>query len=377
MKFFIFNFFLGLTALLYGLDADAQLDYRRAVEADKVHSIFMNGRQVKGQGIVIAVIDTGVASFHPDMKGKFVASNVHHSFHHNTHIVIDRDGHGTHVATSIVADRYGIAPEAKILNIRLADNPTPAPTVLVPNPQPTFNLDSLANAIRYAVDAGSNIINLSLGGEFPTTALQAPIVEKLYQAMAYADSKGVLILAAAGNGIPKDPNNLHLGNKGIDISFRAYMPASINGGWFINSTNRRKPINNLIVVCAVNADNSLAEFSNFSLDKVHVCAPGVGIEAANYLHSESTIGKTYAKTVLKDGTSMATPIVAGVAALVWSADKKNLNAAKVKDYILRASKQSAPMHPGLHGISQTGSVINAFNIMSLYLLENAPFLGGQ
>lgn len=381
MKFFIFNFFLGLTALFYGLEADAQIDYKRAVEADKVHSMLVNGRQVKGQGIVVAVIDTGVANFHPDMKGKFVTGNPspHRSFHHDSSIVIDRDGHGTHVATTIVADRYGIAPEARILNIRLADNPTPAPTPLVPNPRPSFNLESLADAIRYAVNAGANIINLSLGGEFPNSALKAPIVEKLYQALAYADVNGVLIVAAAGNGVPKNPLQPHLGNEGIDISFLAYMPASINSGYFVNSFNERKPIQNLIVVCAVNDDNTLAEFSNYSLDKVHVCAPGVGIEAANYLHSESMLGFTYARTVLKNGTSMATPIVAGVAALLWSADKTKLNAAKVKDYILRASKdkKNRPDYPSLEGRTQTGSVINANDVMSLYLDENKPFLGGH
>ena len=133
------------------------MDYRRAIEADKVHSMLVNGRQVKGQGIVIAVIDTGVANFHPDMKGKFATGSNHRSFHHNTSIVIDQDGHGTHVATTIVADRYGIAPEARILNIRLADNPTPKPTTLNPNPKPTFNLESLAKAIEYSVNVGANL----------------------------------------------------------------------------------------------------------------------------------------------------------------------------------------------------------------------------
>ena len=66
----IANFSIALTALLYALSSNAQIDYRKAIEADKVHSMLIGGQQVKGQGIIIALIDTGVTASHPDLKGK-------------------------------------------------------------------------------------------------------------------------------------------------------------------------------------------------------------------------------------------------------------------------------------------------------------------
>ena len=85
-------------------------------------------------------------------------------------------------------------------------------------------------------------------------------------------------------------------------------------------------LKNMIVVCAVDESNLLAGFSNYSATRVHLCAPGVGIEGANFKHSKSN--KDHAQTILRDGTSVATSIVTGVAALIWSANKKELDAKK-------------------------------------------------
>lgn len=347
MKFFILNFFVGALALVYGLQAEAQIDYRKAIEADKVHAMILNQRQIMGQGILVAVIDTGISNFHPDVAQK--TSNLPSwNFNNSTSVIVDEHGHGTHVSSSIVADEYGIAPAARVLPIKLANSPSGG-----------FTIDSLAGAIRLAVDSGAKIINLSLGGYF--YGLKDVSKHLLHGALLYANSKGALLVVAAGN-------------EGFDITNLAILPAGVNNIHF-NSIANPTYIDNLIVVCAVDENNYLARFgrnkgSNFSATQVDVCAPGSNIEGANHLYRGNLVrgGNGQAETVLMSGTSMATPIVSGVAALIWSIDP-SMSALKVKDYIIRSAVNRKQFYPQLKGVSKTESVVNAFDALSLYLSE--------
>jgi subtilisin family serine protease len=248
--------------------------------------------------------------------------------------------HGTHVAGIIAAARdnnlgvQGIAgAPVRVMSVRA-----------VPNGDERDK--DVANAIRYAVDNGAQIINMSFGKEFSP---QRSAVEAAYK---YAEAKGVLLVHAAGN---EDDN--------LDVV--PHYPAAfyLNGG---------VPTNLLTVGASGPTDdeNLPANFSNYSKRQVDVFAPGVGIY--------STLpGSKYGP---ESGTSMAAPVTAGAAAVLKSYFP-NLTAADLK----RIIRQSAQVHhtqvlvPGGGGkkadfttLSATGGVVDLYTAVQLALqLENA------
>ena len=240
--------------------------------------------------------------------------------------------HGTHVSGIIAAVRtnnlgiQGLAPDpVRIMMVRAV-------------PDGDERDKDVANAIRYAVDNGAQIINMSFGKEFSP---QRPAVEAAYK---YAAQKGVLLVHAAGN----ENHNLDLEDN---------YPAS----FYLNKTS----IPNLLTVGASGpVDNShlTADFSNYSRKGVDVFAPGVNIY--------STLpGSTYGN---ESGTSMASPVTAGVAAVLKSYFPK-LTAVDLKRIIM----QSAQVHhtkvqtPGgeklvdFSTLSVTGGVVDMYEAVKL------------
>lgn len=240
--------------------------------------------------------------------------------------------HGTHVAGIIAAVRtnnlgiQGLAPDpVRIMAVRAV-------------PDGDERDKDVANAIRYAVDNGAQIINMSFGKEFSP---QRPAVEAAYK---YAAQKGVLLVHAAGNE-----------NHNLDVEDN--YPAS----FYLNNA----PIPNLLTVGASGPqDNShlTADFSNYSKKGVDVFAPGVNIY--------STLpGSTYGN---ESGTSMASPVTAGVAAVLKSYFPK-LTATDLKRIIM----QSAQVHhtkvqvPGgeklvdFSTLSVTGGVVDMYEAVKL------------
>jgi len=240
--------------------------------------------------------------------------------------------HGTHVAGIIAAVR-----DNKIGIQGLAADPVRIMMVRAV-PDGDERDKDIANAIRYAVDNGAQIINMSFGKEFSP---QRPAVEAAYK---YAATKNVLLVHAAGN----ENNNLDLADN---------YPAS----FYINNT----PVPNLLTVGASGPrDNAelTASFSNYSKKGVDVFAPGVGIF--------STLpGSTYGN---ESGTSMASPVTAGVAAVLKSYFPK-LTAVDLKRIIM----QSAQVHhtkvqmPGSKNevdfstLSVTGGVVDMYEAVKL------------
>jgi len=259
-------------------------------------------QNITGNGIVVAVVDSGVDYTHPDLDGNiwrnageiagngidddrngfiddirgwdFVASD-------NNPMDLDFDGHGTHIAGAIAAELNnfgitGVAPNAKIMPVRvLATFGSGEPI-------------SAAAGIRYAADNGANVINLSLGNDFfPSTQLN--------DAIEYANNKGSVVVMAAGN----------LGD------IQPAYPARNAGRWGI-------------AVGSIDVSGRMDDSSNRSgstpLD--YLVAPGVEIVS-------TTPDEDYE---VRSGTSMATPHVAGVAALVLNANP-TLTPAQV-EYIL-------------------------------------------
>lgn len=185
--------------------------------------------------------------------------------------------HGTHVAGIIAGlpnaeGQYGIANKvAKIMTIRA-----------VPNGDERDK--DVANAIRYAVDNGAKILNMSFGKPI------SPGKTYVWEALKYAETKGVLLVKAAGN-------------EGQNIEKFEYFPTN-----FKNQSDAKAFIKNMIVVGASTMNNTAlnASFSNYNPKMVDVFAPGEGIY--------STIPKNQYEYL--DGTSMASPVVAGASAVL-------------------------------------------------------------
>jgi subtilisin family serine protease len=196
----------------------------------------------------------------------------------------------------------------------------------------------VANAIRYAVDNGAQIISMSFGKDF------SPEKAVVDAAMQYADQKGVLLVHAAGNS-------------GLDTDTGRNFPASryLSG----------QDIPNLITVGASSRNNNQelpADFSNYGKQTVDLFAPGVNIYSATPANQYATYS----------GTSMAGPVVAGVAAVLKSYYPQ-LTAAQLKQVILQSA---VPYHtrvlkPGskktvdFATLSRTGGIVNLYEALKL------------
>lgn len=212
----------------------------------------------------IAIIDTGIDQDHEDLAGKVVDSKNCT----DSPTTDDLYGHGTHVAgiaAAVTNNSKGVAGlgyNASLLNAKaLGDNGS-------------GYYSWIANCIIWAADNGAKVINMSLGGSSGSRTLQ--------NAVNYAWNKGVILTAAAGNSGNSSP------------TYPAYY-------------------SNIVAVAATDVNDRKASFSSYGR-WVDVAAPGKEIYSTFPNHSNK-IGKTnydYA-----NGTSMATPHVAGLAALVW------------------------------------------------------------
>lgn len=215
----------------------------------------------------------------------------------NSDVIGPDSSHGTHVAGIIAAVRdnnigmKGVATNVKIMAIRV-----------VPNGDERDK--DVANGIRYAVDNGAKIINMSFGKGY------SPFKTIVDQAMKYAESKGVLLMHAAGND-----------NKDNDL-----MPSFPN-----RMTKAGVELKNWLEICATSFEKGPglpADFTNFGKKTVDICAPGVDI---NSTIPDNGYG-------VKSGTSMATPAAAGVAALILSHDS-SLDAEALRSLMLDTGRR--------------------------------------
>ncbi len=241
---------------------------------------------IKGDGIIIAIIDTGVDTNHPQIRDSLHTNRREtpfnnrdddgngliddfqgYDFFNRTGRVRDSDGHGTHVSGIALASHNqgaakGIAPNAKLLPLNFM------------GPDGSGRLSDAIEAIQYAVSQGAKIINASWGGPDCSSALKESI-EQL-------GKKDVLFITASGND-------------GANLDDHPTFPAAFE-------------ISSQITVGASNEEDFMANYSNYSFNKTHLVAPGSNIY--------STLPGGGAS--LMSGTSMAAPIVSGSAALLWS-----------------------------------------------------------
>ena len=230
-----------------------------------------------GSGTTIAVIDTGVDLDHPEFLGRIVAG---YDFVDDDSIADDGNGHGTHVAGTIAGANdgtgiTGVAYDAAIMPLRVLGNDGYGWT------------SDIISAVRWAADNGAHVINLSLGGSGYSQAMA--------DAISYASGRGSVVVMAAGNSGGMAPE----------------YPAA-------------HAIDHGIAVGAVDSNRSFAGFSNRagSTQLDYVTAPGVNIYSAVPGGGYDTF----------NGTSMATPHVAGVAGLLKSHDG-SLSASAIEDLL--------------------------------------------
>ena len=259
-------------------------------------------------------------------------------FYGNNDVAGPDPTHGTHVAGIIAALRdneigiKGVSTNTKIMGVRA-----------VPNGDERDK--DVANAIRYAVDNGAHIINMSFGKGY------SPYKEVVDAAVKYAEEKGVLLVHGAGNGAddtdtkPSFPTDTY--GDGISDEGASQLWISVGASsWNPN-------------------EDFVANFSNYGDESVDVFAPGVDIY--------STMPDDAYE--FQDGTSMASPVVAGIAALIM-AYYPDLDARQVKDIILESTVKYADQQvilPNEEGadepvvsfgsLSVTGGLVNVYNAL--------------
>lgn len=243
--------------------------------------------------------------------------------------------HGTHVAGIIGAVRNnaigidGVADNVELMAVRA-----------VPNGDERDK--DVANAIRYAVDNGAKVINMSFGKPY------SPEKQVVDEAVKYAMSKDVLLIHAAGND-------------GLNIdSVAAFYPSRT----YLNGAGEAAAWIEVGASSSSDDENLVASFSNYGKKNVDVFAPGVAIYS-------STPGSKYD---YHDGTSMAAPVVTGLAALIRSYYPK-LSAVQVKEIILKSVVKvnhpvtvfvdRQPRVVSMADVCNTGGVVNAYNALQL------------
>lgn len=263
-------------------------------------------------------------------------ANSKERFYGNADVTGPDADHGTHVSGIIGAIRNndigikGVADNVQIMFIRAV-------------PDGDERDKDVANSIKYAVDNGARIINMSFGKSY---SWDKAVVD---EAVKYAMDQNVLIVHAAGNDANNTdkednfPNKQYVDSLGLNKGRAASWIEVGASGW-------------------KNDESLLADFSNYGKKSVDVFAPGVKINS------------TYPKSTYKDndGTSMASPVVSGLAALIWSYYPK-LSAIQVKEAIMnsvvkvdtkvKVKEDGNSKKVSFSDLSVSGGVVNAYNAL--------------
>lgn len=260
--------------------------------------------------------------------------DVSERFYGSNRVEGPRAEHGTHVAGIIAAQRGnnmgmdGVSASAKIMVLRAV-------------PDGDERDKDIANAIRYAADNGAKVINMSFGKSY------SPNKSVVDEAVAYAESKGIILVHAAGNSSKNNDKSNNFPNP-VNEETRELCKTWIEVG-----------------ANAPQVSELIAPFSNYGKKSVDIFAPGVDIY--------STIPNNEYKK--NSGTSMAAPVVSGVVALLWSYYPE-LSATDVRTIIVESYEwygKKEVLIPGdpksketkFKKLSRKGGVVNAFNAFKM------------
>ena len=284
--------------------------------------------------VKVAVIDSGVAYGHPDLtpniwsnpaesgsaasdgvdndRNGYVDDHRGWDWIGNDNDPVDENAHGSHVAGTIGArgnDGFGVTGvnwEVSLMALRVLDA------------EGSGTSAGVADAMSYAVDQGAKVVNLSLGGPGSSRSIQEVIVS----------SPQTLFVVSAGNDA-------------TDNDAAPQYPCNVTTA-------------NLICVAASTQSDGLASFSNYGTNSVDVAAPGTNI-LSTVPGPNGTYGLSYYQ-----GTSMATPQVAGAAALLWAA-KPNASTSDVRSALFRGVDNK----PAFAGKVATGGRVNVMSSLTL------------
>jgi hypothetical protein len=291
----------------YATTADPATGIPYAWQLGATHALEALAATPGNPDFVIGVVDTGADVAHPDLRDKVVCTNGD---------VTDTVGHGTFVSALAAGegnDGVGVAGTGGASRLAIVrDN--------------LFTDDSLAAGIRLATDQGARVINLSFGGHEPSPPLA--------DAVEYAARRGALLVAAAGNETSNAPS----------YPAMYLQPPSSSGARSLG-----------LSVVASDEHGGRASFSNFG-DWVSLAAPGawsspscpeLGVFSAvpanptlvfDQLGCENVVTADGARWGYAEGTSFASPLTAGAAALVWSVNA-NLKNFQVGDILKRSASR--------------------------------------
>lgn len=260
-----------------------------------------NGGQT-GLGARVAILDTGIWYLHPDLYGNvdFAAST---SFVPGTTDFIDDHGHGTHVAGIVAAidnnwGSIGVAPSATLIGVKVL------------SASGSGAISWIVQGIVHAANQDVDVINMSLGGQLKKngyegyyTASEAAYMINLYRkAIQYATARGSLVVMAAGNDAVDMDHNQNI----------IHTPAEAGNGVVVSATGP------LGFAFGATDYSRVASYTNFGSSAITVAAPGGDFAA--YPNSGWWYDMVFSTTVngwsWMAGTSMATPVVSGIAALI-------------------------------------------------------------
>lgn len=300
--------------------------------------------------VVIAVIDTGIDATHPDLARKlfvnpgeipnngvdddrngFVDDVSGWDFIRRDNEPDDENGHGTWMCSLAAAetnnalDIAGVSWGSRLLPLKAGDE------------RGNFPTSAIIQAVNYAVTMapfGVRVLNMSFGG--PGTSLG------LERALSAANDAGLIALAAAGND-------------GQNNDVASYLPSYL--------TTR---LDNVVAVAATDRFNQLASFSNYGRVNVDIGAPGVAILGLTTRNLSAELGRS-SGTITGNGTSQATAIVSGIAALIYSAYPESAP-IQVKVRLLA----NVDRIPELAGKLVSGGRVNAFRALDRDEVPPAP-----
>jgi len=272
--------------------ATAQASYLQAIHLPEAWD-----RVTGNDAMVMAIIDSGVQLSHPDLAGRLVQG---YDFVNRDNVPEDDFGHGTMVAGIAAAgtnNGIGVAGAVwagKIMPIKVLDDHGAA------------NDENIAAGIRYAVDHGADVINMSLGGPGASTILQ--------DAVDYATTNDVVVVAAAGNDGDTEP----------------HFPAACEG---------------VVAVGALDAAGNMASFSSHG-SWISIAAPGVSITTTTRISSYGS----------GSGTSFSSPLVAAVAFLLRAADPNATQQSIVARILDSADDLGAPGFDDFTGVGRVNAL---------------------